>query len=158
MNTPADRVRLATTADLPGFLGLAGQVERWFGPMVDVAGFHNAVKKSAHAGTALCVDGDSGLDGGILCRRDQHNFQISWLVVSASVRGTGIGSALVRSAVSRFVTAPDIVEVVTFGADHPSSEVNRVRRFYLNHGFTAAEQAQAGPDGTSRQWFRLAVR
>ena len=157
MNTADDRVRLATTADLPGFLGLASQVERWFGPMVDVAGFHNAVKKSAHAGTALCVDGDNGLDGGILCQRDAH-FQISWLVVSASVRGTGIGSALVRSAMSRFVTAPDTVEVVTFGADHPSNEASRVRRFYLNHGFTAAERAQAGPDGTSRQWFRLAVR
>ena len=157
MNSAADRVRLATVADLHGFLGLAAQVEQWFGPMINVAGFHNAVKKTAHARTALCVDGDDGLDGGILCNRCPYHFQISWLVVSEHARGAGIGSALLRSAISRFVTPPATVAVVTFGKDHPSATSGRVRDFYSNHGFTTAEEADTGPDGTSRQWFRLAV-
>ena len=37
-------VRLAEERDFPGFLGLAAQVEHWFGPMVEDAGFHDAVR------------------------------------------------------------------------------------------------------------------
>lgn len=46
-------VRLAEERDFPGFLGLAGQVEHWFGPMVEDAGFHEAVREHIRRGAAL---------------------------------------------------------------------------------------------------------
>lgn len=41
-------VRLAREQDFPGLLGLAAQVEHWFGPM-----FHSAVDKHIRRSTAL---------------------------------------------------------------------------------------------------------
>lgn len=46
-------VRLADEQDMPGFLDLAGQVERWFGPMVDDPGFRAAIGRHIRRATAL---------------------------------------------------------------------------------------------------------
>lgn len=57
----------------------------------------------------------------------------------------------------RFVTGPGTVEVVTFGADHPGAVTSGARVFYERLGFSPAEATDPGPDGGSRQVFRLAV-
>ena len=46
-------VRLAGKLDTPGFLDLAGQVEHWFGPMMDDLGFHAAAGRHVRRAKAL---------------------------------------------------------------------------------------------------------
>ncbi|GGJ90996.1 N-acetyltransferase [Streptomyces camponoticapitis] len=155
-------VRLAGEEDLPGFLGLAGQVEHWFGPMVDDPGFSGAVVEHISASKALVAAdeeqaGQPPLLGGLLFGADAPTFRIHWLVVSERARGRGVGGALVADAMKRFVTGPGTVEVVTFGADHPGAVVSGARVFYERLGFSPAEATDPGPEGGSRQVYRLAV-
>jgi ribosomal protein S18 acetylase RimI-like enzyme len=145
----------AQMADVPAFLELAGQVERWFGPMVNEPAFHEALERSIDRGTALCVrrqDGD-GLRGGILFSVRPQLCRINWLVVSHSDRRQGVGEALVTEAVRR-QGGHGVVEVVTFSVDHPAAQPSGARAFYERLGFKAEEPADAGPDGTPRQWYR----
>jgi len=79
---------------------------------------------------------------------------VRWLVVSEHARGRGIGRALVTEAMRRFVTGPGIVEVVTFGPDHPGADASGARVFYERLGFTPAKAAPPGPEGSSRQVYR----
>ena len=80
-----------------------------------------------------------------------------WLVVSAPARGRGVGRALMTEAMRRFVSGPGVVEVVTFGAGHPSATASGARAFYERLGFTPAEAAAPGPEGGSRQVYRKTV-
>ncbi|MEU1278192.1 GNAT family N-acetyltransferase [Streptomyces sp. NPDC005805] len=159
-------IRTAHPADLPGFLALAAEVEHWFGPMVDDPGFHDAVLRHIATATALAAtapaDPDAGqrLLGGLLfgpggaVRRTHH---VHWLVVSARARGTGVGRALLTEALTRHVRAPATVEVVTFGPDHPGAVTSGARVFYERLDFAPAEPTTPGPEGGSRQVFRLHV-
>jgi GNAT superfamily N-acetyltransferase len=143
-------VRLATEDDLPAFLRLAGPVEPWFGPMVEDPAFHEAVRRHARRGHALLTtDGTGGLLFGIR----ERAYHLDWLVVAAPARGTGVGRALVRAAVSRFVSEPWPLEVVTFGAGHRGAAP--ARAFYERLGFEPAELAGPGPEGGPRQVYRL---
>ncbi|NHI09931.1 acetyltransferase [Streptomyces sp. KO7888] len=166
-------VRLAEERDFPGFLGLAGQVEHWFGPMVEEAGFHDAVREHIRRGAALVAvapDTDVGpgtgagakLLGGLLFGTDTETdppvHHVHWLVVSRQARAGGVGRALMRDAMRRWVREPADVEVVTFGADHPGATESGARVFYERLGFTPAEVVAPGPEGGSRQLFRLAAR
>ncbi|MFE5255996.1 GNAT family N-acetyltransferase [Streptomyces coelicoflavus] len=174
-------VRLAEERDFPGFLGLAGQVEHWFGPMVEEAGFHDAVREHIRRGAALVAvapdpdtgagagpGADSGADagaellGGLLfgtdAEADAPVHHVHWLVVSRQARAGGVGRALMRDAMRRWVREPADVEVVTFGADHPGATESGARVFYERLGFTPAETVAPGPEGGSRQLFRLAAR
>jgi hypothetical protein len=76
--------RLARREDLPGLLQLAGEVEQWFGPMVDDDGFKAAVMRNIGRGTALVVDAHqvSGLLGGLLFGASSPIYHIRWLVVA----------------------------------------------------------------------------
>ncbi|MFD3520086.1 GNAT family N-acetyltransferase [Streptomyces sp. NPDC058653] len=155
-------VRLARAEDLSGFLGLAAQVEHWFGPMVDDPGFTAAVVEHIRAGKALvAVDpegpGEPAPLGGLLFGADAPAFHVHWLVVSERARGRGVGGALMADAMKRFVTGPGTVEVVTFGADHPGAVVSGARIFYERLGFSPAEATDPGPEGGSRQVYRLSV-
>lgn len=166
-------VRLARERDLPGFLGLAAQVEHWFGPMVDDPGFSEAVVEHMRGSRALvAVGADPGgpapvagvapppqppLLGGLLFGSDAPVLHIHWLVVSGRARGRGVGAALMAEAMKRRVTGPGTVEVVTFGADHPGAVDSGARAFYERLGFTPAEMTEPGPEGGSRQVYRLAV-
>ncbi len=144
---------------MPGFLDLAGQVEHWFGPMVDDPGFRAAVSRHIHRATALVAVtvGEAGLLGGLLFKAKPPTYQVRWLVVSERVRGQGVGRALIAEAMRRFVTGPGVVEVVTFGADHPGAVASGARVFYEQLGFTAAQASEPGPEGGSRQVFRKVI-
>jgi GNAT superfamily N-acetyltransferase len=148
-------VTVAQPADVTGFLALAGQVEHWFGPMVDEPGFRDALDRNIRRGTALCVrrQGDTGLRGGILFNIHPPVCRINWLVVAQADRGLGVGRALVTEAVCRG-DSPSLIEVITFSEDHPAALPSDARQFYERLGFTAAEPADPGPDGTPRQWYR----
>ncbi|MBB4966139.1 GNAT family N-acetyltransferase [Saccharothrix violaceirubra] len=160
---PAERlipvkVTAARVADVASFLGLAGHVEQWFGPMVDQPGFRDALRRNIDRGTAMCVRPQDGGDlrGGILFTIRPPVCRIGWLVVAPPDRGTGVGRALVTEVVRR-LDGSGMVEVITFGEDHPAARPSGARTFYLRLGFAAQEPADPGPDGTSRQWFRRRV-
>ncbi|WP_181794738.1 GNAT family N-acetyltransferase [Streptomyces sp. WELS2] len=152
-------IRAAQEQDLPGFLGLAAQVEHWFGPMVADPGFTRAVRESIGAGTALVAseESSSGLLGAVLFGAAPPVHHVHWLVVSDGARGRGVGSALLGDAFRRWVRGPATVEVVTFGADHPGAVASGARVFYERLGFTPAEPAAPGPEGGSRQVYRRDV-
>ncbi|MFD6280678.1 GNAT family N-acetyltransferase [Streptomyces sp. NPDC060209] len=151
-------IRRAQQRDLAGFLGLAAQVEDWFGPMVEEPGFHSAVDEHIRRGAALvAVSPDSDLVGGLLFGAKAPAYHVHWLVVSEKARGTGTGRALMADATRRFVRGPGTIEVVTFGADHPGAVPSGARVFYERLGFTPAEAAGPGPEGGSRQVYRRAV-
>ncbi len=155
-------VRGAREQDIPGFLGLAAQVEQWFGPMVEEPGFHDAVRehidrRDGHAALVAPSSSGPGLLGGMLFGTRGPTYYVHWLVVSGRARGTGVGRALVEEAVRRWVRGPGEIEVVTFGPDHPGADVSGARVFYERLGFTPAEAAAPGPEGGSRQVFRRTV-
>jgi ribosomal protein S18 acetylase RimI-like enzyme len=151
-------VRLAGEQDFPGLLGLAAQVEHWFGPMVEDPGFHDAVRKHIRRSTALvAVSAGQDLVGGLLFGAKAPTYHVHWLVVSAQTRGKGVGRALMADAMRRFVRGPGSVEVVTFGADHPGALAGGARVFYERLGFAPAEAVDPGPEGGSRQVFRLVL-
>ncbi|GAA4895946.1 GNAT family N-acetyltransferase [Stackebrandtia albiflava] len=148
---------VADHTDFPGFLALAGEVEHWFGPMVEVPGFHTAVKSAITAGDAFVVRGPSPdrPHGAMLAEGTGDTFHIGWLVVSQTARGGGIGRLLVSALLDRVTTRPATVDVVTFGADHPAARDGGARVFYERLGFTPGEAAPTGPEGGSRQHYRL---
>lgn len=151
-------VRLAAPRDLAGFLALAAQVEEWFGPMVKDPGFQRAVNIHLRRSTALVAASPRrDVLGGLLFAATAPTYHVHWLVVSEQARGNGIGRALMIDAMHRFVRGPGSVEAVTFGADHPGALASGARVFYERLGFTPGEAAEPGPEGGSRQVFRLAV-
>ena len=105
--------------------------------------------------TALCVRARSGqVLGGILLRAEPHT-QITWLAVRSSARRQGVGRALVVEALRRY-PPPCEVLVDTFGED--SIEGYPARRLYESFGFLPGEDLPDGPEGGSRQRFRLRRR
>ncbi|MFE4977433.1 GNAT family N-acetyltransferase [Kitasatospora sp. NPDC056651] len=153
-------VRLARPDDLPGFLALAAEVEHWFGPMVAEPGFHRAVRDGVDQGLATVVEDGEGLLGALLFGvgvGGEGPHHLHWLVVAGRARGTGVGRELVGDVLRRHVRGPATVEVVTFGADHPGAVASGARVFYERLGFTPAEAADPGPEGGSRQVYRLTV-
>lgn len=150
------RVELATAADVPGILALAGEVEHWFGPMVAEPGFHRALDKHIADRRALVAFGAAEAPlGAVLFGGASPRFAVHWLVVSGRARGAGVGRALMAAVAERWALAvEDVVEVVTFGMDHPGAVESGARVFYERLGFAPAEPAENGPEGGSRQVFR----
>jgi GNAT superfamily N-acetyltransferase len=150
-------VRPAAEQDAPGLIALAGQVEHWFGPMVGEPGFHAVLVKHIRRATALVAAEEASVLGGLLFSAHPPAYHVRWLVVCEHARGQGIGRALMADAMRRFVTGPGIVDVVTFGADHPGASASGARVFYQRLGFTPGEPAPPGPEGGSRQVYRKTV-
>jgi GNAT superfamily N-acetyltransferase len=149
------KVVTATGLDTAAWLELAASVEHLFGPMAREPGFHAALARNLARGTALCIrrgDGAAGtpLDGGLLFSTRAGSPAVGWLAVAEARRGRGVGTALMAEALRRFVSFPCVVEVETFGDDHPG---RAARRFYERLGFEAGPAADPGPEGGSRQWF-----
>ncbi|MGW8982238.1 GNAT family N-acetyltransferase [Streptomyces parvus] len=67
------------------------------------------------------------------------------------------GAALIAEAMLRYVSGPGTVEVVTFGPDHPGAVESGARAFYEKLGFAPGEPTEPGPEGGSRQIYRLDV-
>ncbi|CAM5448074.1 hypothetical protein SVIOM342S_01637 [Streptomyces violaceorubidus] len=149
-------------------------MEHWFGPMVEDAGFHDAVHEHIRRDAALVAvppdpapDSGTGPDpdpgtgpdllGGLLFGPDAPVYHVHWLVVSRQARAGGVGRELMRDAMRRWVRGPADIEVVTFGADHPGASASGARAFYRRLGFTPAEAVGPGPEGGSRQLFRRTV-
>jgi GNAT superfamily N-acetyltransferase len=154
-------VEVATGADVPVILGLAGEVEHWFGPMVGNPGFQRAVDEHIAQQRALVAFG-AGREpaGAVLFGGSSPRFAVHWLVVSDRVRGQGVGRSLMSAVMERLtdgngLAAGEAVDVVTFGEDHPGAIESGARVFYERLGFTPAEPAPDGPEGGSRQVFRL---
>ena len=148
-------VRLASEQGAAGFIVLAGQVERWFGPIVDAPGFRAVIDKHIRRATALVAvaPGETDLLGGLLFSAKPPTYHVQWLVVSERGRRRGVGRALMTEVTRRFPPGPAIVEVITFGTGHPGAAASRARAFFERLGFTAAEAAAPGPEGGSRQVY-----
>lgn len=144
--------------DVPAILRLAAEVEHWFGPMVNEPGFITAVESAIDDGRALIARRGEEPLGGLLFGGEYPVYRVGWLVVGEASRGTGVGRGLVAEAISRYVTAPAAVEVVTFGADHPASRVGGARVFYERLGFSPGPIEPNGPDGGGRQRYRMFVQ
>ncbi|WP_350275284.1 GNAT family N-acetyltransferase [Kribbella sp. HUAS MG21] len=156
-------VEPAQAADVPGMLALAGEVEHWFGPMVEEPGFHRALDEHIADQRALiaydAIAGRTQPLGAVLFGGESPRYAVHWLVVSERARGRGVGRRLMTDVVARLtdgrgLAAGEVVEVVTFGEDHPGAVASGARVFYERLGFTPAEPAPNGPEGGSRQVFR----
>ncbi|NEB42484.1 GNAT family N-acetyltransferase [Streptomyces sp. SID14515] len=158
-------IRPAREGDLDGFLTLASQVEHWFGPMVEEPGFHRAVNAHIRDGAALVAESMESTEpadapgpvGGLLFGAEPPTYHVHWLVTSERTRGAGVGRLLMAEAMRRYVTGPGTVEVVTFGPDHPGAVTSGARVFYERLGFRPGEPTGPGPEGGSRQIYRLDV-
>lgn len=150
-------VRLARMEDLPSFLHLAAQVEHWFGPMVADPGFHRAVERHTRRSAALVAESDGEVLGAVMFGADPPVYHVHWLVVSERHRGRGVGAALMADVIRRVSADPGVIEVVTFGAEHPGAVASGARIFYERLGFSPAEAAAPGPEGGPRQVYRRAM-
>jgi len=138
--------------DVLSWLEIVREVEPLFGPMPD---FESTLVKNIRRGTAPCVcDSLGAVVGGALIRLPP-NAQIAWLAVRASARGEGVGRSLVTEVLRRYGTAAEVI-VDTFGDDNPQGRA--ARRLYESFGFVASEQLERGPEGGTRQRFRLPSR
>jgi ribosomal protein S18 acetylase RimI-like enzyme len=138
-----------TRDDVASWLEIVREVESLFGPMPD---FESALRRNISRGTALCVRDPGGqVLGGMLLRAAPHT-QITWLAVRSSARRQGVGHALVAEALRRY-PPPCEVLVDTFGED--SIEGYPARRLYESFGFLPGEDLPDGPEGGSRQRYRL---
>jgi len=114
--------------------------------------FESTLHRNISRGTALCVRDASGqVLGGLLLRATPQT-RITWLAVRSSARRQGVGHALVAEALHR-CSPPCEVLVDTFGEDR--TEGYPARRLYESFGFAPAEYLPDGPEGGSRQRFRL---
>lgn len=135
--------------DVSSWLEIVREVEPLFGPMPD---FEFTLTRNIDRASALCVrDIHERVLGGVLIRPLLH-LQISWLAVRTSARGQGIGRALLAEALRHYASAEEVV-VDTFGEDN--TEGGPARRLYESFGFVAAEHLEPGPEGGTRQRFRL---
>lgn len=150
-----DLVCVARPADIPAWLLLARELEPLFGPMCDDPAFVAALERNIARQTALCIrseDHDAGLLAGLLYSAKPPLYKLNWLGVTAAQRRNGLGQRL-YAAIFQTIRAPATIEVCTFGADHPGGQA--ARSFYSKLGFVPAEPLPAGPEGGSRQMFRL---
>ena len=152
-------VQTARPQDINSWLCLAGEVEHLFGPMVEEPGFLAALKCHIQRESAFCIRNHDGppitpLLAGLLFSRHPPQYKIGWLAVAERVRRRRCGRCLLEHALTR-VEPPAEVSVVTFGPDNPEGVA--ARRFYEAFGFTAGEWVDPGPEGGSRQVFRLMI-
>jgi ribosomal protein S18 acetylase RimI-like enzyme len=151
------RIAVATVDDIPAWVELAREAEPLFGPMVDDPGFHAALRRCVDRGSAFCVresDGPPGspLVAGLLFSPKPPVYKLGWLVVTSSCRRQGVGRALAQYAIG-LIRPPAELTVVTFGEDNEAGQP--ARHFYESLGFCPGEAAPRGPEGGTRQVYRI---
>ncbi len=151
------RVEVAQPDDIPAWRVLAAEAEALFGPMVGVPAFEGALLRKVERGSAYCVregDGPPGapLMGGLLVSINPTRCEIGWLAVAGRRRRRGIGTLLMEHVLG-LIDPPAEVTVTTFGPEREDGLP--ARSFYERLGFRPAERAPDGPEGGSRQVFRL---
>ena len=141
----------AERQDVSSWLEIVREVESLFGPMPN---FEATLMRNVERRSAICVRDVHGrvLGGALL--RDTPHAQIAWLAVRMSARGQGIGRVVVAEALRRYGSAAEVT-VDTFGEDN--AEGRPARRLYESFGFSAAERLERGPEGGTRQRFRLRI-
>ena len=143
-------VCLADVDDIPSWLEIVREVELLFGPMPK---FDVTLKNSIAARRALCVRDDPRVVlGGLLLGGTAPDNWIRWLAVRKSARGRGIGKTLIQEALSR-CARPCTVSLATFGADNAAGLP--ARALYERLGFVACEMLPRGPEGGTRQLYKL---
>jgi ribosomal protein S18 acetylase RimI-like enzyme len=139
----------AGPATVASWMEIVREVEPLFGPMPD---FEATLVRNIARGNALCVcDSDGEVLGGTLFTA-RPEARITWLAVRSSTRRTGVGRALVAAVLGRCASATEVT-VDTFGEDNV--EGRPARRLYESFGFRAMEHLERGPEGGTRQRFRL---
>jgi GNAT superfamily N-acetyltransferase len=142
-----------TREDVASWLEIVHEVEPLFGPMPD---FESTLLRNIGRSTALCVrDANGRVLGGALLQAPPRT-RITWLAVRASARGMGIRHALIAEVLRRLPPPPCEVLVDTFGADNV--EGRPARCLYESFGFVPADHLPDGPEGGSRQRYRLQRR
>jgi ribosomal protein S18 acetylase RimI-like enzyme len=139
---------LATTADIPSWLEVVREVEPLFGPMPT---FDGTLERSIARSGAWCIRVDGVVAAGMIVSPIERA-AIDWLAVRRSMRGQGFGRDLVAHALRAFEGASEVI-VDTFGNDNV--EGRPARRLYESFGFIAAEELERGPEGGTRQRYRL---
>lgn len=153
-------VQIATMDDFQPWLQLAKQVEYLFGPMALEPEFHQALEKNIRRCSALCIREEGGrnespLIGGLLYSPSQApSYNIGWLAVAELWRGKGVASLLMKHLLD-LINSPAELTVISFGENNEAGLPSR--RFYEHFGFVPAEMVPDGPEGGSRQSFRLNI-
>jgi ribosomal protein S18 acetylase RimI-like enzyme len=131
------------------WMEIVREVEPLFGPMPD---FEATLVRNIARGCALCVcDSDGEVLGGALFTVAPEA-RITWLAVRSSMRRAGVGRALVVALLRRCASATEVT-VDTFGEGNVEGQP--ARRLYESFGFRAMEHLERGPEGGTRQRFRL---
>ncbi len=102
--------------DFIGWLTLAKEVEKLFGPMVSEKAFHDALKEKISDGLAYVVrqessKSESSLLGGIVISKKDN--EIIWFAVSEKQRGNGLGALLLSHSIDNLDKSKPIT-VTTF--------------------------------------------
>jgi len=146
------KVETALEGDIPGWLGLAGEVEPLFGPMIAEPGFLEGLKNAIKLGNAFCIRDEerpgNGLWGGILISPADN--EVAWLAVSSQQRGKGVGIALLAHALDQFDQRAEI-KGCTF--DQTVKEGLPARRIYERFGFKDHHPAGLNPAGVPIVWM-----
>ena len=143
---------LANEGDIASWLEIVREVEPLFGPM---PAFDGTLGRTITRAGAWCVrDSDGVVLAGMILSPPERS-TIDWLAVRRSARGRGHGRELVAHALHEFTGAREVI-VDTFGED--SVEGRPARRLYESFGFVEAEELERGPEGGTRQRFRLVRR
>ena len=141
---------LADYDDISSWLEIVREVEPLFGPM---AKFGLTLRHKIEDRSALCVRNDCGVvAGGLLLGGTPPDNWIRWLAVRQSARRHGVATNLIQTALSRWAT-PCIVSLATFGADN--AEGLPARALYERLGFLACEMLPRGPEGGTRQLYKI---
>lgn len=143
-------VRPAGNADIQSWLEIVREVEPLFGsmPKFDVT----LRTKIAHHGALCACDEQGVVIGGLLMGGSSPDHWIRWLAVRNSARGQGIGAMLVKEALVR-CSPPCQISLATFGVDNMQGRA--ARKLYASLGFVEGEMLPRGPEGGTRQLFRM---
>lgn len=145
---PELEVRYAALTDDASWMTLVGEVEPLFGPMPD---FRAHLVRGIARRTAYVVCGADESVAGAMPLSGSGRARINWLAVRKSARRQGVGSCLVRAALTHFGPERDLL-VDTFGDDNAAGRPARL--LYTSFGFLPAEDLEPGPEGGSRQRLR----